>query len=57
MNTYKVIRFFSDGRFKKTTLKNVTLEIAQLHCKSDLTHGTLRNGITWFDGYTQRRAK
>lgn len=45
---YKIIRFFATGK-KRIIKKNVSLEIARLHCNSDLT----RKPGKWFDGFTE----
>ena len=50
---YRIIRFFSDGRPRKRIRTYGTLQRAQEHCKSPLTHGVLRSGVRWFDGYTE----
>lgn len=55
MTTYKIVRFrrTSNGR-PRTILRGLTLEQAQLHCRSELTHKLDKNGnVVWFDGYTQ----
>jgi hypothetical protein len=50
---YKVIRFYRSGK-KKTILRGVNLEVAQLHCNSEKTHKKDSKGnIIWFDGYNQ----
>jgi hypothetical protein len=54
MTKYKILRFFSDGRSSKTIKVVNSLELAKLHCSSELTHGVLRSGVKWFDGYTQK---
>lgn len=48
---FRIIRFFSDGRPAKLVKVVSSLYIAQLHCGSPLTSGTLRSGVKWFDGY------
>ena len=48
---YKIIRFFSDGRPQKRVKTVSTEELAKLHCSSPETHGILRSGVKWFDGY------
>jgi len=49
MATYKIERFYSDGRrSKKTIKKGLTLKQAQTHCRRKDTRGK-----TWFDGYTK----
>ena len=45
---YSIIRFYKSGK-RKTILKNVTLDIARLHCNSSLT---CKKGI-YFDGYVK----
>ena len=52
---YRIIRIFSDGRPRKRIKTVDTLELAQLHCNSPLTRGTLRSGVHWFDAYTEIR--
>jgi len=52
VSTYKIIRFYRSGN-KRTIFRGVSLEIAQLHCKSEKTHKKDSQGnIKWFDGYT-----
>lgn len=51
---YKMLRFFSDGRRAKRVKTVSSLELAQLHCNSPLTSGTLRSGVKWFDGYRKK---
>jgi len=47
MTLYNIVRFFKNRqRNRKIIFRNVSLEIAQLHCQSELTHGK-----NWFDGY------
>ena len=50
-DTYKVIRFFRSGR-RKIIMRGVTLEIAQLHCRSCRTHKKNNRGS--FDGYERQ---
>lgn len=47
MDTYKVVRFFRKSGRRKIVMRNVSLEIAQLHCRDPRTS---RAGIR-FDGY------
>jgi hypothetical protein len=49
---YKVIRYFRKSGRRKVILWNVSLEIAQLHCKSCFSK---REGV-WFDGYEKKGA-
>lgn len=49
--TYKVVRFYQDGRPNRTIKTGLTLEEAQAHCQRDDTHGP-----DWFDGYTRESA-
>ena len=53
MDTYKIVRFYSDGRPNKTIRRGVSLQVAQLHCNDQRTRGVLRSGVRWFDGYTK----
>jgi len=48
METYNIVRFYRKGR-KKVLHRNVSLEIARLHCNDPRTK---RDGV-WFDGYTK----
>ena len=50
METYKIIRFFEDGR-KRIENTGLTLEQAQEHCRLESTHGKTRAGVRFFDGY------
>jgi len=51
---YKVIRFYRSGK-RRTILKNVSLEVAQLHCRGERTHKKDSQGnIIWFDGYNEQ---
>jgi hypothetical protein len=52
---YRVIRMFRDaGKKRKVILKHVSLEAAQLHCRSPLTHKVDKEGnVIWFDGYEE----
>jgi len=47
---YNVIRYFRKSGRRKVIMRGVSLEIAQLHCRSDKTK---RAGV-WFDGYEKR---
>lgn len=50
---YKIIRFHRNGR-KQVIYRGMSLENAQLHCRSPLTHKVDKKGeLVWFDGYTQ----
>ena len=46
--TYKIVRFYRDGRHRRTIKKGLTLEQAQAHCEREDTAGE-----GWFDGYTE----
>ena len=48
MKTYKIVRFYRDGRNRETIEKGLTLEQAQVHCEREDTRGE-----GWFDGYTE----
>jgi hypothetical protein len=57
---YKIVRMFHpDGRGisrKSRVIKSgLTLEEAQAHCKDPKTHGIDRNGMKYFDGYSDCR--
>ncbi len=48
---YKIIRFYRSGN-KRIIHKDVSLEVAQLHCRSEKTQKLDKKGIpVWFDGY------
>jgi len=53
--TYKIIRFFKDGRDSATINTELTLEEAQEHCKdpesSSKTASCNTYNTEWFDGY------
>ena len=54
METYKIVRFFRDGRGNEIIKTNLTLAEAQEHCQDDDTHEKDDEGnVIWFDGYTQ----
>lgn len=57
MDNYKVVRFYSDNRVKRTVRTGLTLEEAQEHCNdpesSSRTTTTDDEPGTWFDGYTE----
>jgi hypothetical protein len=44
---YNIVRFFRKSGRRKIIHRNVTLEVAQLHCNDPRTR---RAGV-WFDGY------
>ena len=44
--TYKIVRFYSDGRPNEVIVRGLTLEQAQTHC-----HRADTRGDDWFDGY------
>ena len=46
--TYKIVRFYRDGRNRRTIKKGLSLEQAQAHCEREDTAGE-----GWFDGYTE----
>lgn len=50
---YRILRFYSDGRPAKRIKIVGTLELAKLHCSHPETRGTMRNGVKWFDGFTE----
>lgn len=54
MQSYKIVRFFEDGRNSKTINKGLTLEEAQAHCQDPSTRGVMPDGTRWFDGYTKQ---
>lgn len=49
MKTYKIVRYFRDGRKPRTMRRGLTLEQAQSHCSQQSTRA--KDG-SWFDGYT-----
>jgi hypothetical protein len=54
---YRILRFFSDGRSPRRIKLLPTLELARLHCNSPLTRGTLRSGVSWFEGFKEIRKR
>jgi len=46
---YKIVRFYADGRKKRTIKKGLTLEEVQAHCSLESTH---EPGV-WFDAYEE----
>lgn len=50
---YQIVRFYSDSRGKEEIKQVNSLKEAQEHCQDDDTHGTLKDGTKWFDGYTK----
>jgi hypothetical protein len=54
METYKIIRFFANGRPSRVIYTGLALEQAKSHCTSERTHKLDENGnIIWFDGFTK----
>lgn len=57
-DTYKIIRFFRDGRNPRTIKSGLSEKAAQEHCRRDDTssHGKLdpKYGTAWFDGYCDK---
>lgn len=49
-STYRIVRYYRDGRTPKVRKRGLTLEEAQAHCHREDTHGD-----GWFDGYMQDR--
>lgn len=49
---YKVYRYYANGR-KEIIIRSTTLEIAKLHCRSNLTKGVTQKGVNWFYGFTK----
>ena len=48
MDKYNIVRFYKDcERTSRIIKKNLSLDEAQQHCKSELTHG-----VNFFDGFT-----
>ena len=47
MDKYNIVRFYKDCERTKIIRMNLSLDEAQQHCKSGLTHG-----INFFDGFT-----
>ena len=47
--SYKIVRFFRDGRPRQDRERGLTLEEAQEHCSDPST----REEGVWFDGYTE----
>jgi hypothetical protein len=47
---YKIVRFYYDGRKKRTIKTGLTLEQAQIHCADPETR---KEGV-WFDGYQHK---
>ena len=56
METYKILRFYRDGRKTRTMARGMTLKAAQVHCRSEKTHKKDDKGeVIWFDGYTEEK--
>lgn len=51
--TYKIVRFYRNGRNPKVMRKGLTLREAQEHCSDPKTH---KEGV-WFDGYDEEKYK
>lgn len=58
MTTYKIIRFFADGRDRKTIKRGLTLDEAQRWCNDPQTSSQTatksrrkKYNTEWFDGY------
>ena len=47
MDKYNIVRFYKDCERTKIIRKNLSLDEAQRHCQSELTHG-----VNFFDGFT-----
>ena len=47
MTTYKIVRFYRDGKQAERIKDGLTLTEAQAHCQREDTRGD-----GWFDGYT-----
>jgi hypothetical protein len=51
--TYKIMRFYEDGRPARVIMSGLSLEQAQAHCSDPKTHKVHKDGsVEWFDGYT-----
>lgn len=51
--TYKIMRFYEDGRPARVIMGGLTLEQVQSHCSDPKTHKVRKDGsVEWFDGYT-----
>lgn len=48
---YRIVLMFANDTPSKVVKRGLTLEEAQEHCRREDTHGTLKNGTRWFDGY------
>lgn len=58
MTTYKIIRFYSDGRKSSVRAIGLTLEGAQAWCKREDTHKKDKDGnVIWFDGYDAEKRR
>lgn len=54
VDTYKILRFYQDGRKARNRGRGLTLEQAQEHCSREDTHKKDKDGnVIWFDGYTK----
>jgi hypothetical protein len=52
--SYKIVRFFQDGRNRRTIKTGLTLEEAQSHCeREESCEREDAAGEGWFDGYTE----
>ena len=62
--TYKIIRFFEEGRGRRMVIKTgLSLEEAQEHCRDKETNSITASGLVettltrnfgrWFDGYEE----
>lgn len=51
VSSYRILRFFSNGRPPKRVKVVSSLKLAQLHCNDPLTKGVLRSGVRWFEGW------
>jgi hypothetical protein len=51
MTLYKIVRMYRTGK-RRIVHRGVSLEVAQLHCRSEKTHKKDKDGnVIWFDGY------
>jgi hypothetical protein len=53
MKTYKIIRFYQDDTPSRIMQTGLDLETAKMHCQDATTRGKTKDGVMWFEGFTE----